>query len=106
MLGADRGIPGGEWKLTLEYVLAELVSDGFIEESQARELGIGRPVDSGEHPLVRIAAQEWQSAKPPRTPSTRRRPRAAAACGGERPGGAGRRRARSVQKIVYDGLRC
>jgi energy-coupling factor transporter ATP-binding protein EcfA2 len=70
MLIASREIPGGEWKLTLNYVLAELVADGLVSEAQAKELGIGRTADPSLHPLVRIAAQEWQSAKAPHTPLT------------------------------------
>ena len=52
--------------------LAELVGDGFISEAQARELdtGSGRQREPSEHPPVRVAAQSWQSAKPPRTPLT------------------------------------
>jgi general secretion pathway protein E len=65
-------VPGGEWKLTLEFVLAELVGDGLLSEAQAQELGMGtaRQADPDEHPLVRIAAHELQSAKPPHTPLT------------------------------------
>jgi general secretion pathway protein E len=70
MLNASREIPGGEWKLTLDYVLAELVADGLVSEAQAQELGVGRPADPSVHPLVRVAAQEWQSAKAPHTPLT------------------------------------
>ncbi|MCK5362756.1 MAG: hypothetical protein KAR22_07310, partial [Gammaproteobacteria bacterium] len=72
MPNTNRQVPSGEWKLTLEFVLAELVGDGFITEAQARELGTGsgRQRDPSEHPLVRVAAQSWQSAKPPRTPLT------------------------------------
>ena len=69
MLNTSRQIPGGEWKLTLDFVLAELINDGLITEAQARELnaGAGRRTDSAEHPLVRVAAQEYQSAKAPHT---------------------------------------
>jgi general secretion pathway protein E len=67
-----RQIPGSEWQVTLDYVLAELESDGLITETQIRELDVGRArqTTATEHPLVRIAAQEWQSATPPRTPLT------------------------------------
>ena len=70
MPNAGQAIPRGEWKLTLDYVLTELVNDGLVTEAQARELGIGRPADPSVHPLVRIAAQEWRSAKAPHTPLT------------------------------------
>jgi len=72
MLNPSRRIPSGEWQLTLDFVLAELESDGLITEAQIRELGIGRGggASASEHPLVRIAAQEWQCAKPPRAPLT------------------------------------
>jgi general secretion pathway protein E len=67
MQNTSRQIPGGEWKLTLEFVLAELVSDGMITEESARELHIERGAGRGgnEHPLVHIAARELKSAKPP-----------------------------------------
>jgi general secretion pathway protein E len=66
----SRQIPGGEWKLTLEFVLGELVGDGLISEEQARELTIGQggQRDPSEHPLVRVAAAELPSAKAPHTP--------------------------------------
>jgi general secretion pathway protein E len=72
MLKPSRQIPGGEWKVTLEYVLAELESDGLITQAQIRELDIARGRDGGppEHPLFRVAAQEWQSASAPGTPLT------------------------------------
>ncbi len=72
MLNTSRQIPGGEWKLTLEFVLAELTGDGLITEAQAQELdiGSGRRADPPEHPLVRVAAQQWRSAEPPGTPLT------------------------------------
>ncbi len=71
-LNSGRQIPGSEWKLTLEFVLAELINDGLITAAQARELdiGSGRQSDPSLHPLVRVAAHELQSAKPPRTPLT------------------------------------
>ena len=71
-LNSGRQIPGSEWKLTLEFVLAELINDGLITAAQARELdiGSGRQSDPSLHPLVRVAAHEFQSAKPPRTPLT------------------------------------
>ena len=69
---ARRQIPGGEWKLTLEFVLAELVADGLISAVQARESTIGSSpqADPSVHPLVRVAALELQSAQPPNTPLT------------------------------------
>ena len=69
---ARRQIPAGEWKLTLDFVLAELVADGLISAVQAREATIGssRQKDPSVHPLVRVAALELQSAKPPHTPLT------------------------------------
>jgi general secretion pathway protein E len=72
MPNTRRDIPGGEWKLTLEFVLEELAGDGLITEAQARQLdiGSGRRTDPSEHPLVRIAAQQWRSAEPPGTPLT------------------------------------
>ncbi len=72
MPNTSRQIPGGEWKLTLEFVLVELAGDGLITEAQARELeiGSGRRTDPAEHPLVLVAAQQWRSAKPPGTPLT------------------------------------
>ncbi len=71
-LNPRRIIPGGEWKLTLDFVLAELVVDGLISAAQARESNIGsaRQTDPTVHPLVRVAALELQSAKPPHTPLT------------------------------------
>ncbi|NCF81800.1 MAG: type II/IV secretion system protein [Proteobacteria bacterium] len=71
-LNSGRQIPGSEWKLTLEFVLAELINDGLITAAQAREvdIGSGRQSDPSLHPLVRVAAHELQSAKPPRTPLT------------------------------------
>ena len=71
-LNSRRKIPGGEWKLTLDFVLAELVVDGLISAAQARESNIGsaRQTDPTVHPLVRVAALELQSAKPPHTPLT------------------------------------
>ena len=53
-------------------MLAELINDGLITAAQARELdiGSGRQSDPSLHPLVRVAAHELQSAKPPRTPLT------------------------------------
>ena len=70
MPNPNRQIPPGEWKLTLEYVLAELVADGLVTGAQAGELGVGRPEDPSVHPLVRVAAQEWRSARAPHTPLT------------------------------------
>ena len=71
-LNSSRQIPGSEWKLTLEFVLAELINDGLITAAQARELAIGsgRQSDPALHPRVRVAAHELQSAKPPHTPLT------------------------------------
>jgi len=51
-------------------VLAELVSDGYLTEAQTLNIGTARQTDPGEHPLVRVAAEELQSAKAPRTPLT------------------------------------
>ena len=34
MLKPSRQIPGGEWRLTLDFVLAELLGDGLITEGQ------------------------------------------------------------------------
>ena len=62
-----RRIPAGEWKLTLDFVLAELVVDGLISAPQARELATGSTRQTGPsvHPLVRVAALGLDSAKPP-----------------------------------------
>jgi len=70
MQNMSRQIPGGEWKLTLEFVLGELVGDGLISEEQARELTVGQrgQRDPSEHPLVRVAAAELPSAEAPHTP--------------------------------------
>ena len=67
---SSRQIPSGEWKLTLDFVLAELESDGLISETQVRELDAERhrQTHPSVHPLVRVAAQEWQSASQPPTP--------------------------------------
>jgi len=72
MANTSPQVPGSEWKLTLAFVLTELVGDGLISEAQAQELNTAgsRQRDPSEHPLVRVAAQSWQSAKPPRTPLT------------------------------------
>ncbi len=72
MLKPSRHIPGGEWKLTLDYVLAELARDGLITEAQIGELNIGRgrETDYSEHPLVRVAEQRWHIARSPGTPLT------------------------------------
>ncbi|HUW50328.1 MAG TPA: GspE/PulE family protein [Sulfuricella sp.] len=53
-------------KLSLRELLDALVADGLVEKADAENLLLpARSARSDVHPLVQIAEQKWQSAKPP-----------------------------------------
>ncbi len=63
---------GGDRKLSLDYVLGQLQSDGIIETKQAKQLEklLTEQERAGVHPLVTVAEQGWQSATKPSYPLT------------------------------------
>ena len=69
MLHTSRKIPSSDWKLTLDFVVEELLGDALITPDQARQLKTGRSQTKAKsnHPLVQAAAQQWQSATEPHT---------------------------------------